>query len=1273
VNEYASYIAHGEYMVLIKNPIFFWWAYGSQIPVKIISIFVPILKLYIKDEFTLFLLLVKINIWLQMLVASFSTLLLARELFGKNNVLNIAAALAYPLTPYFLSESTMYSARTWAYALAPLVPWIIIKYYKISSMAEKHLGTTKILTNIFVGGVILSITLFNPLDSVFTIGFPSLILAVTILIYVLFIERSSGKALRYTLYLALSFVIALLLSLYFLYLSIHSYAVSWPFRETRFVTHHEESFVGRYVPDPLEALQAINMEHKYHFTHIWPFRDILEYPLVTNSIVLLMLLGISLILYSRITSKRNSAYLFYIFIILIGCITLYISMHQAFFETVRETIPLAFYLRRPHRLLIFWNVVLSLAPAFMGSILYSNRYSNNSTSSYNNEGKTARKFISLFALITILLAYMFSAALYAYKQPMSILADYEPIYSSYIKAWRSSIIKDLWNCLNMSKTFHRGLAVTYTSGIHVFTYNYPGFTDAQDMLYWTYHYADTPAYADILSLYGIKYVISSAKAPLSMPLICEINGISVREVPFNSTGRIYIGYPVLSVAGPNVLSALPYTFRILGIELSHNLSFVNTIPIVPVFADTLPLKQLNDTLSELDTIVFHNTNITDLVALMGLQHKLGMPIVDINKLEEVENARRNGWTLFEPSYYGFLAPTGMHDSVYGQITYGDYALVSTNVSKPLEKLFTINDHGSYVLMLRLGKFNPGDEASLNIVVSASGRAITKRSISINWLGFKWVSLKLNNISPAKYSIVITPYGKVYIDNIIIIMNEKLFYEYKSLAYGIVKGKQFIYLYEPSAFAKNLFGKVSVKKVKYSVSDQSLGVLHLTQGSYLTLPFNVMKKGDYFLLLRYKAKDPTAIKVSININHEGTLSIKEVAKSIDAYGWFYNIYVLKASNDNATLLLKIAAKHECYVDIVALVPVEILESLYPILSRTGTYEYYEIRAGTFKLIFHGVKWSPKGFYFDGIDDFIEINVSSSYNMANRSFTILIFLKPEGFPGQIFVSKDIPPKNREWALWWATIGNSVKALINTRDGLVIIDSHIRPYVDKYGLYGLMYNDTHVALIIDGKIVNVTRVKSIIRQINVPLVIGARGDKVAFFKGYVLAFMLYNRTLNQRELQHIANNPLNPIKNGLVLNVNPFLISTETKTVKEGLINKSHVEWHYAMNNNVIATGKISCSVSQCIVIFAWPMKLSDEFVMKIDNKIVSPIKALYFLHGYILSCCKSTYDFKIMYNPRTVTIITRAISLGLWFIIITYILSFITIRYLAIQRREHGEYK
>lgn len=1265
VNEYASYIAHGEYMALVKNPLFFWWAYGSQIPVKIISLFVPVLRLYIKDEFILFTLLVKINIWLQMLVASFSILLFARELFGKNNILNIAAALAYPLTPYFLSESAMYSARTWAYALAPLVPWIIIRYYKVSSIAERQPIAIKIL-NILIGGVVFSITLFNPLDSILTIGFPSFMLAVAILAYILIVREKSGKALRYIFHLASSLVVALLLSLYFLYPLIHSY-ISWPFKETHFVTHHEEPFVKCYMPDPLEALQAINVEHKYHFTHIWPFRNILKYPSITYSITLLVLLGISMFLLGRSRRvRKDSAYFLYLLIVLVGCITLYVSMQQALFEMIRDVIPLAFYLRKPYRLLIFWNIVLSLAPAFIGFILYNDKYSNNLASFLYSGSKkrSVEKLIGLFTLI-VMLTYVISAALYAYNPPMSVLADYEPIYSSYVKTWRSNVVRDLWSCLNMSETFHKDLAVAYTSGIHVFTYNYPGFTDAQDMLYWTYHYANTPAYADMLSLYGIKYVISSAKMSLSMPLVCETNGISVREAPFNNTARIYIGYPALSIAGPNILSALPYTLRILGIELSHNLSFVNTIPIVPIFANTLSSKQLNDTLSELDTIIFHNTNITDLVALLGLIHKLGTPIVNINKPEEVENARRNGWTLFEPSYYGFLAPTGMYDSVYGQITYGYYALVSTSVSKPLEKHFTINDPGTYVLMFRLGRFSPENKASLSIIISADRRAIIEHNISVNWLGFKWVLLKLNNISPTEYSIVITPYGKVYVDNIVVIMNEKLFYKYKYLVYSIAKRKQPIYLYEPSAFAENLFGKINIEKVKYSVTDSSLGVLHLTQGSYLTLSFNVMRKGDYFLLLRYKAINPAAIRVSVSINHESTFSIREVSKSVDAYSWFYNIYILRVNKSNNMLSLKIIAEHECYVDIVALIPVKILKSLYPTLSKIRAYEYYEVHIGNFKLIFHGVKWSPKGFYFDGIDDFIEVNTSSWRNIVNGSFTILIFLRPEGFPGQIFVSKDIPPKSREWSLWWARVGDSVKVFINTREGPVIINSHMKPYVNRYGLYGLMYNNTHLALIVDGKIVNVTHIESLIRQVKTPLVIGARGDKVTFFKGYVLAFMLYNRTLNQYELQYIANNPLSPIKNGLVLNVNPFLTSIR---IKKYLINKSRIEWHYVMNLNIIVTGKISCSISPSIVVFVWPMRLPNEFVMKIVNKTVLPIKALYILHGYVLPY-KGVHNFEIIYNPEALILISRAVSLTSWLVVIAYILLFITARYLSMlgQRR------
>ncbi|MET1160158.1 MAG: hypothetical protein ABWW65_04275, partial [Thermoprotei archaeon] len=807
VNEYASYMAHGKFMASIKNPVYFWWAYGPQIPVKIVSLFVPILKLFIKDEFILFLALVKINIFIQMLVAAFSMMLLAREMFGRNNVLNVLSALAYPLSPYFLSETAMYSARTWAYALAPLVPWIIVKYYNLLSKAKKP-SITERMFYVLIGGVVFSITLFNPLDSLLTIGFPSLlILTVAILVYVLFIEKDRSKTLRYLMYMASSITVALALSLYFLYPLLYSYAVEWPFKETHFVSHHEEAFVSRYIPNPFEALQSINMEHKYHFTHIYPFKDILKYPSITHSLILLFLLGVSLFLLAKTLTykkeRRNITYFFYLSMILIGCITLYLSMNKALFEAIRNSIPLAFYLRRPHRLLIFWNIILSLTPAFIGHICNlknlgvssGRRHYSNLKSTHINRRKPIKKFLMLFTLTTMLI-YMFAASIYAYTPPMSILANYEPIYSSYIKAWRSQVIRNVWSCLNMSEIPHKNLVASYTSGVHAFTYNYPGFTDAQDMLYWTQHYANTPTYADILSLLGIKYIISSAKMNVNLPSVCKAGGIVVRKVPINSTSRVYVGYPVLVIGGPNTLSELPYIFDIVGREFSHNLTYTIKIPIVPIYANSLSPEQFSHMLSNLNTIVFHNTNLLDLVALQALKKGLSTPIIDIDKPAEVERAREDGWDFFEPSYYGFLAPNGMHNSIYGQATYGNYVLVTTNSSRSLERSFEIKNPGTYVLMLRLGRFNPNDRATLNITVKDGKGIIARSNIVIHWLGLKWIVLKLNNLSLKKYTVVLDPYGKVYIDNVILILPENLFYRYCNSINNFIREKQVIYVYEP---------------------------------------------------------------------------------------------------------------------------------------------------------------------------------------------------------------------------------------------------------------------------------------------------------------------------------------------------------------------------------------------------------------------------------------------------------------------------------------------
>ncbi|MET1160019.1 MAG: LamG-like jellyroll fold domain-containing protein, partial [Thermoprotei archaeon] len=481
----------------------------------------------------------------------------------------------------------------------------------------------------------------------------------------------------------------------------------------------------------------------------------------------------------------------------------------------------------------------------------------------------------------------------------------------------------------------------------------------------------------------------------------------------------------------------------------------------------------------------------------------------------------------------------------------------------------------------------------------------------------------------------------------------------------------IYVYEPDAYADKILGYAEVQKVKNAISDPSLGVLTMHKNASISLSLNMIKKGNYLLILRYKAREPMDMNISLNVVH-GNVHLIEIAKSDDTYGWFYDIYALRLDSDNATLVLNIHSNCDgVRIDLISVLPIESLKLIFPSLPEVHFYiQNVTIQYNNFTLIFHGVKWSPKGFYFDGIDDYIEVKGSLIYSTIDKNFTVLILLKPEGSPAQIFIAKDVPPSKREWALWWATVGNSVKAFANTEKGLIIIDSHVRPKIGSYDLYGLMYNGTHMALVLNGELRNTTFIGSLIEQPDVPLTIGCRGDRVAFFKGYVLAFMLYNRTLSRQELQRIVTNPFNPPKDGLILNINPF--SLKFTNIGRNLTYRNYIEWQYKLRQNVIVAGKISCSTSPCVLVFAWPMRLPDEFIMKINNETLLPVKTLYVLHGYVIQH-KGTYNFEILYNPSTLVIIARAVSLALWLVVTTYILVFITIRYLAILRSGREYYQ
>jgi len=1019
--------------------------YGSQIPTKIISIFVIMLKHLIKDYFSLFILLTKINFLIQTVIAAFSMLLLTRELFKKNSLLNMVSALLYSLTPYYLSETTFYSARTWAFSLVPLVLWIIYRYYRLVS---QNMPLHEKARYVMAGGIIFSISFFNPLDSVIIVGIPAILLCLTIFVHILTIETNTRKALRYLAYVTSSLVVSLMLSLYFLPLQLYSYTIDWPLKPVRSISGYEENFVKLFIPSFIDALQAINMEHKYHFTRIWPFRDIIRYPSLAYSLILVFLLEFSLVLSSRIKFRnygdRMTISIFYI-IVLVGLVMIYISTNKDLYETIRSVIPYAVYLRRPHRLLIFWNIAISLSPAFIGYITAKHKICITKTPRNFNY----RTLITVF-LLAIACTYILGALTWAYSAPFSVLANYEPVYSSYAKSWRQDVVKHVWDRLNMSNSLHRDLTVTYVSGIHAFSYNYPGFTDSQDTFMWTKHYKYSPSYKDILSLYGIKYVITEEELgkSLLLPLYYEYDGIEIKQVP-HEVERIYVGYPLLVIGGSNTLSVTPILMKDLVQEVLH-LLMNDTPTLVPIFANSLSLEQFNFSISRIDTIVLHNSGLLDLIALQGMYHHWSIPIVDIREPQKVKKVIDIGWKFFEPIYYGYIAPSGMHDSVYGQVTYGDYALYVIGTSNPLKRSLTIKFDGTYTLMLRLGRFSVNDIPELNIVIKQNNEMIRSSTIKILWLGFRWVTIDLGSISRGDYAIVLAPHGKLYIDNIIIVLPKTCFNEYYEWASRLIRSKHIIYIYEPSSYTESLTGYASLLPVKYSASDPSLGVLLLYNTSEIKIKSHIAE-GNYLLFIRYKSTNPQAINVTATISNK-EVPLTEIARSIDDYGWLHILYFLRVNSTDSNNVLTLKIRSICnsvYIDFSSLISMYALRNIYSI---------------------------------------------------------------------------------------------------------------------------------------------------------------------------------------------------PISSSVKTNLEMFRVG--------------RIKWNYVLKYNKAIAGEITCFKSPCIVVFTWPMRLPSEWIMKVEEETIIPVKALYMLHGYILAH-KGVQNFELYYNPPTLILFTRAISITMWLIVLIYLLLIIPI--------------
>jgi len=1251
VNEYASYIAHGDYMVRIKNPLSFWWLFSPLKLDWIPALLAVVLKQFISDTFSLFVLLTKVNFLVQTIVAAFTMLLLTRELFGRSNILNIVSALVYALTPYYLSETTIYSARMWIYSLAPLTLWITYKYYRIAS---QKIPSWKRIYYVAIGGIVFSLS-YYPVDKVIIVLLPSLLLSTVLFIHVLVIEKNRRRALSYLAYIALGLIISLIMSLEFIITAHYAYTAGYSFKVTRGVSGYIESYMIKNVPNFLEALQGINMEHKHHFTHIIPFREFIEYPSLTYVLVLVFLLGLALALSSKVrfTNCEDKVRIltFYI-VVLIGLVMVGISTNRGLFEMLRSSIPYAYYLRRPHRLLIFWNLAISLVPAFLSYLVTKLSFHDMKSSSNTNGANDVLKAVLSLTMMVCMFIYMFGAVLWAYTPPYSILANYEPIYSASMGLWRKDVVRSVWDSLNMSNTLHRNLVSMYTVGPHAFIRTYPGFTDSQDMLMWTKYYIHSPSYEDILMLYGIKYVIArkGLSRTIPLPLYKEHDGIEIKQIQ-RGAERIYIGNPLLVVGGPNALSTIPILVKSVERELFHILTN-DTPTLVPVFADSLLSGKLEIVMSKINVLVLHNSDLLDMVALRSINDGLAKPIANTRNLAEIYEVLDAGWEFFEPKYYGYIAPSGMHNSVYGQTTYGDYALIASNTSRSLKTDITIESDGEYVLMFRVGRFSPNNDIpELRVTVKHGNEIVLNTSIRIRWLGFKWIFLNLGSLRKGDHDIILTPRGNIFVDNIIVVLTKQRLNEYYEWALHVLESKHVVYIYEPSSYTDNHAGYLDIVSVKYGATDPSLGALLIRNNSRIEAKFHVIK-GDYLLFIRYKGTDPQVINTTVTVNNK-EIPLTEVASSIDEYDWLYNLYSLRVNgtSDINTLVIKIGStRKDIIVDFLSLISIDALRDIYSIPREYQVSPSIEVKINKFIVMFHGVKWSHNGIYFDGVDDCIEIKNLTCQTLSNK-FTVLVFLKVEGSPPQVFIAKHNPP-HREWQLGWYIEDKKIKGWIWTKR-YVWCDSDSGPLMDRYALYGLMYNGTHLSVIVEGNLSNQVKVDGTLQSTEAPITVGCRGDRKVFTRGYVLSVLVYNRTLDIQELRQISRDPFNPPREGLILHLEPYTVKPIFDNTSSAKPYTRSVEWYYELNRDGIASGKIICSKPPCALVFVWPVRKPNEFAMIINGETMLPVKTLYALHGYIIEY-EGIQNFEILYNTSRIEILARVISLSSWLIVSVYII-------------------
>ncbi len=722
----------------------------------------------------------KLYIIFEIFACGISMLLVTFKL-TKNGPGSIVAALFYSLTPYFQGELVSHIYFIWSYILLPPAYYLI---YKALTLRSAKLA-------IFAGGTVALATIFAYLQNVYVTGLFMAVFALLIAFFYAegYTAKSFFKSVLSRLWLLAIMVIT------FLLLSAYLIFPSFTFNSILASANPYERIIHAEILSN-SVLSSFSLAD-------W------AQPLIPFVILLPIFSACLLLL------KKNK--LFSILAI-VGLLSVLMTLGAAtpLFTFCSKYLPLFNLIRVPIRFSITACFVFSLMGGVLigliltklkGRLIQCERLGV----SCFHKGLIALGMVFLlivpvtYVLIESNLAYSSSGPLMHSSSQSSL--DSAEAYTKIERFLDQEDPQNEYRVIDMASTNGQILSFDHKT--------LSGYLIPLDLFFMAY---DSPSFGKILSLYGVKYIITvdseSEYIGWNQLSYSDLNNALSSSFDFKKVYQIndlvifanqvtkpwlYPAYGALTVGGPQTLSLF------YSLNATENWALM--------YANQVAKKGLTPTdLESFGAIIFHNSDIRDLSLLQNNNFMQPWKSIDIYNTKGWDIKRTDAFPIDHPFF-------NVQNSIEGQNAYSEF-FAYTSGANSLKTSFDVEESGVFSVWVRALKVN--GTGSITVTLDSNQ---TKTASFDGGYGFNWVKTNPVTLEKGSHCVLITNNDDtpLYLDTVAPISNEKLMSDVSQLSLLINESNlKTLYLLE---FAKQFSTKgASIASPMLTSSDDSL-VLH----------------------------------------------------------------------------------------------------------------------------------------------------------------------------------------------------------------------------------------------------------------------------------------------------------------------------------------------------------------------------------------------------------------------------------------------------------------